>query len=299
MPRFTVLTATYNREKTLHRVYDSLCAQTYKDFEWLVVDDGSQDGTRLVLQRWAEKADFPIRYVYQDNAGKHVAFNRGVQDARGELLIVLDSDDGCVPEALERLAWHWDSIPAKRRTGFAGVTVLCVDQYGNRIGTPFPKDRMDSDALEIRYRYKVRGEKWGFNRTEILRLYPFPEEYQRTYIPEDIVWNQIARKYKTRFVNENLRIYWIEGQSMVHGQEAEKNAIGGCMEHMYRLNNEIDWFFYAPITFLKSAVHYGRFSFHLGRGPIGQFTSLKRWPGRALWLLAMVPAFFAYKRDIA
>src|ERR1700688_3150194 len=87
---FTVFTPTYNRAKTLGRVYCSLCAQTVRNLEWLTVDDGSIDGTIYLVLEWSRTADFPIRYIRQTNQGKHVASNRGVAEARGELFITLD-----------------------------------------------------------------------------------------------------------------------------------------------------------------------------------------------------------------
>jgi glycosyltransferase involved in cell wall biosynthesis len=91
-PMFTVFTPTYNRSHTLHRVYDSLHAQTYRNFEWLVIDDGSTDGTAEMIESWRRNADFPIRFFAQPHAGKHVAHNRALDEARGRFFIVLDSD---------------------------------------------------------------------------------------------------------------------------------------------------------------------------------------------------------------
>src|SRR6476619_6982250 len=84
---FTVFTPTYNRARTLDRVYTSLKNQTFRDFEWIIVDDGSSDETSNLVQAWQQEAGFPVRYVYQPNLGKHVAFNRGVAEARGELFL--------------------------------------------------------------------------------------------------------------------------------------------------------------------------------------------------------------------
>src|SRR5437762_2817315 len=96
---FTVFTPTYNRAGTLPRVYESLKAQTFRDFEWIIVDDGSADSTQELVQSWIGDLDFPIRYFRQQNQGKHVAVNLGVKEARGEFFLNLDSDDACVPEA--------------------------------------------------------------------------------------------------------------------------------------------------------------------------------------------------------
>lgn len=286
---FTVFTPTFNRAHTLHRVYGSLKAQTFRDFEWLIVDDGSNDNTKVLVEKWQMEASFPIRYTYQENQGKHVAFNRGVQLAQGELFLTLDSDDSCVPEALERFKYHWDNIPINERIKFSAVTALCKDQFDNIVGNKFPMDITDSDYLEISYKYKVKGEKWGFHRTDILKQFPFPILENIKFIPEGIVWSAIARKYKTRFVNEMLRIYWSDetgnaDQLMKSGPS--RHALGHALWHQSILNNEIDWFLFSPLRFFRSAVHYSRFSFHVGIGLRAQTKQL-HLPARLLWFLCL------------
>ncbi len=95
-PIFTVFTPTYNRAHTIHRAFDSLRAQTLRDFEWLVVDDGSTDNTSELIASWAKVADFPIRYFKQDHSGKHIAHNLAVREARGKFFLPLASDDACL-----------------------------------------------------------------------------------------------------------------------------------------------------------------------------------------------------------
>src|ERR1700736_1708087 len=92
-PFFTVFTPTYNRAHTLHRVFNSLKAQSFRDFEWVLVDDGSTDNTEELAELWIKTADFPIRYFWQKNSGKHIAYNFGIREARGQMFAVLDSDD--------------------------------------------------------------------------------------------------------------------------------------------------------------------------------------------------------------
>jgi glycosyltransferase involved in cell wall biosynthesis len=170
---FTVFTPTYNRAYTLKRVYDSLQAQTFRDFEWLIVDDGSTDNTAELVQEWQSEAGFPIRYVKKSNGGKHTAINLGVPLAEGELFLIFDSDDACFPDALEKLAHYWNTIDLSERDDFAAVTGWCVDINGNPLCTPFPSDIFDATALDIR-RYGAKGEYWGFTRTSVMKQYPFP-----------------------------------------------------------------------------------------------------------------------------
>ncbi len=124
-PLITVFTPTYNRADCINRVYESLEAQTFRDFEWLVVDDGSGDGTESVMQDFAESASFPVRYEKQAHAGKHVAWNRAVRDARGKFFVTADSDDAFLPESLGALLRMWDTITEDGRGGgrFAALHV--------------------------------------------------------------------------------------------------------------------------------------------------------------------------------
>ena len=172
--QFTVFTPTRNRAHTLHRVYDSLREQTFRGFEWLIVDNASTDNTADLIESWRQLAEFPIRYIRQENAGVHGSWNRGVAEARGRLLLEIRSADSFVPTALERFDALWRGIPEAERAAFVGVTVNCVDELGRLIGTEFPAAVLDSDSSEIRFRYKVRGEKWGFQRIEIMRDHPMP-----------------------------------------------------------------------------------------------------------------------------
>jgi len=294
---FTIFTPTYNRGHTLHRVYESLQSQTFRDFEWLIVDDGSTDNTQKLVETWKQEASFPIRYIYQSNQGKHIAFNRGVNEARGALFLTSDSDDSFVPEALERFKYHWDSIPEEEQELFSAVTALCKDQFGKQIGTSFPQDVTDSNSLEIRYKYKVKGEKWGFQRTDVLKAYPFPETHKQTYIPEGIIWNKIARKYQTRFVNEHLRTYYREEGSIMRGGNPGKNALGGRLSQLTILNDHMDFFIYAPLTFFRLTVHYTRFSFHCKIDFFNQWNALHTSLGQFLWLIMLPVGTLVYLKD--
>lgn len=294
---FTVFTPSYNRAHTLGRVWDSLKAQTFRDFEWLIIDDGSTDGTRELVASYEKEAPFPIRYFAQKNQGKHIAFNWAIDLAEGELLLTFDSDDACLPSALERLRFHWLAIPEADRPRFSAVTGLCVDQNGKPVGNRFPRDVFDSDSAECYYRHKVRGEKWGFQRTDVLRQFKLPEARRGEMNATSQIWNEISRAYRTRYVNEVIRIYYIEGPSLTHQQPGSKSAVGGRAEHLTRLNKDIAWIRYAPFEFLRSAVHYARFSFHRKVTVSTQLADLENALARGLWLVALPIAYLVYLRD--
>jgi glycosyltransferase involved in cell wall biosynthesis len=256
---FTVFTPTYNRAHTLHRVYDSLCAQTLRDFEWIVIDDGSTDSTAELVANWVKSADFPIRYFKQEHQGKHIAHNLAVREARGRFLAPLDSDDALPPASLERISASWNSIPVSCRAGYSGIGGLCCDQYDKIIGDCFPKNPLDASLRELIYELRVRGEKWGVTRTDVLRQYPFPELSGTQFVPEGLVGLQMSKSYKRRYVNEVFRIYYRfenkePGKNLTNRASISTNAPGRFYYYLWVLNNDLGYFWRSPIPFAKAAV---------------------------------------------
>ena len=295
---FSILTPTYNRAHTLHRAYLSLEQQTYRDFEWLIVDDGSEDGTEELVKVWQNEGTVPIRYLRQPHGGAHRAHQVCLREARGEFIIKLDSDDGCMPQALERLKDHWDSIPLGQRAAFSGVTALCQDERGELVGTPFPQSPLDCSAAALEYRFRVKGEKWGFLRADILRQFPFPDDVPGNFIPESYIWVQVSRHYQTRHINEVLRVYWTDAPSLVHGRPNPKtNAAGHRLMFQMVLNHESRWFATAPARLLRAAAQFSRFSFHSGLGLASQWQALHGLGPRLLWLAGLPIALLLLGRD--
>jgi glycosyltransferase involved in cell wall biosynthesis len=122
---FTIFIPTYNRAHTLPRALDSVANQSFDDFEVLIIDDGSVDGTDQLIKQLKEKYTFPIHYYWQTNQGKHVAHNTALKFANGEFIVTLDSDDLLEPKALERFFFHWNQIPGTSREKYAGIEGLC------------------------------------------------------------------------------------------------------------------------------------------------------------------------------
>lgn len=258
MTQFTIFTSTYNRVGTLPRVFESLQRQTYRDFEWVIVDDGSTDETSELVKRFEDEADFSISYVYQENQHKKTAFNRGVEAATGEFFLNADSDDEFVDDALERLHDVWISIPKQKRAGFAGVCGLCRTVDGDTIGDTFPSDVLDSNIAEMKYRYRVRGDKCGFIRTDILREHRFPEEISGM-VPESVVWHAIGKRFQVRFINEPLRIVHM-GDDQLTGSVPLTNVEGLAYWAAFTMEEEFDqWIMHDPKWFLKMASNYTRF----------------------------------------
>jgi glycosyltransferase involved in cell wall biosynthesis len=302
-PLFTVFTPTYNRSGTLRRPYESLRRQTLRNFEWLVIDDGSTDGTRGVIEAWQQAADFSIRYEWQENAGKAAAWNRALELARSEFFICLDSDDACAPEALASFKELWESIPTAKRDCFSGITVLATDQNGVPYGSNLPVSPIDCSHLAVTYRLKRFHDSWQCYRTDIIRRYPFELiPGYRNYLPETAVINRVAASYLQRHVNQRLLIVHTDEHVDAHGhqscglsaKEGLKHAPGIRAANLSLLKYQMSWFLYAPVQFYKKAANYIRFSWMQGISTKAQFAELHSLQALALWVAAL-PAGIALR----
>ena len=297
-PHFTIFTPTFDRAHTLGRGYEGLVGQTFRDFEWLIVDDGSKDGTEALVAGWQREGKISIRYFRQDHRGAHVATNLGVREARGEFFAKLDSDDAFNPDTLEKMWDHWLGIPEAERAHFVGVTGLCQDQTGELVGDRFPSSPLDSTPPELQYRHRVKGDKFGILRTAALREYPYPEDIKGNFIPEAILWNKIARHYRTRYVNDVVLKVWRDQPSLTRGRsKVTTNAEGHRLLFMSVLNDELRWLPSAPDKFVRAAANYLRFSWHCHVSLGSQWRALHGGMTKLLWLLSAPLGVPLYLRD--
>ncbi|HMF19273.1 MAG TPA: glycosyltransferase family A protein [Gemmataceae bacterium] len=250
--RFTVLTATYNRAHTLEATYQSLYAQTFRDFEWVIVDDGSIDGTREMVSSW--KPFFPIRYTWKPNRGKHTAINLGVEQAAGEFIAVVDSDDRLVPHALERLHNRWQQIPNPER--FSSLVGLCCADDGSVFGGRLAQDYVDVFRLKDALTQIGHGDRWGITRADVFKQFRYPELNNERFVLEGLVWNRILKKYAARFFNEPLLIAGYAPNGL--GRQGDlrfTSPKGAAVYHFELALSDVP-----PAARLKSAINAVRFS---------------------------------------
>lgn len=256
-PFITILTPTYNRASLLPRLFDSLLRQTNKDFEWIVVDDGSTDDTRKVVANLKEKCGgaFPMGYVYKANGGKHMAINIGAERARGELLFIADSDDLLTDDALETVANSWHDISDDK--SFAGIAGLDITMDTREvIGSGLPQEHIDCNAIDIRYRHHVTGDMKEVFRTEVLREFPFPEFAGERFCPEQLVWFRMARRYRLRYINKPIYIADYQPDGITAGITRARMRNPSASMLTYAELTE------CPVPFLvkvKAAINFWRF----------------------------------------
>lgn len=200
----TILTPTYNRGYILHKAYESLKWQTSKDFEWIVVDDGSSDNTEELVSLWQKEDNrFSIIYHKQKNGGKHRAVNKGVTLANSEYILILDSDDYLTPDALEKIHKWIETIK--------GIDDICgvVGEKGyenKKIDNAVSLKYLDITNLE-RKKYNLQSDKAEIYKTEIMKKFPFPEFEGENFLRESASWDRIAQAgYKLRFFNDVIYI---------------------------------------------------------------------------------------------
>lgn len=200
----TVFTPAYNRGYIIHKLYESLCRQSFRNFEWIVVDDGSTDNTKELIQSFIAEEKINLRYFYQQNAGKHIAINRGVKEAQGELFFIVDSDDYLTHDALEKMSFYYEQI--KDNDDFAGISGVRITPEGKRIGGKLPFKELDCTIVDFYCHHGYTGDMSEAYKTEVLRQYPFPQIEEEKFCPESLIWDRIAEKHQLRYFNQGIYV---------------------------------------------------------------------------------------------
>jgi len=295
-PFFSVFTPTYNRADTLIRVYNSLLQQTDQDFEWIIVDDGSIDDTKQIVENWIHEKKINITYTYQENAGKHNAINLGVSLAKGFLFIIADSDDEFISDSLKIFKKNWENIEPQIKEKIASIWVLCVDELGNIIGDKFPKDEINLTYFDRVYKYKIKGEKWHADRLEIMKKFPFPNyKMKGMCISEGYVWRLVNEDYLFKCINIPLRKYFNSDDGIMAQMKIKSKArvYSDYVNLGFFLDFELKYFFYSPFTLIYCGISYLFSSIYLMKRP---FKTRRLSTILFLMLISpMLPIYYLFK----
>jgi glycosyltransferase involved in cell wall biosynthesis len=200
MRPLTVFTPTWNRAHLLPRLYESLLAQDSDDFEWLVVDDGSTDGTAPLVESWQREARLPIRLLRKPNGGMHTAHNAAHAAIETELCVCIDSDDAMAPGAVRTILESW--APHRGDPVVAGLVGLDVDRDGRVVGTALPEGVRLATLSELYDRLGVRGDKKIVLRTDVVRAHPpYPVFDGERLVPLGTLYRRIDRSHVLACVN--------------------------------------------------------------------------------------------------
>lgn len=249
----TVFTPTYNRAYILGKLYESLKKQTFTDFEWVVVDDGSVDNTEELFKEWLkENNKFKINYLKVENGGKQKAINRGLEVAKGKMFFIIDSDDYLTDDALEKIFNYEKTI--SNYDNYAGVAGLRCYTNNQVIGTYNKKKFVDCTSLE-REIYNIKGDKAEVYYTDLLQRYKFPEIKNEKFVTECTVWDEIAyNNYKIRWFNEVIA----KGDYLEDGytNKAQSLYLKSPMGYLVYIRNQAKYY---PLDLRRKMGNYYRY----------------------------------------
>ncbi len=249
MKAITVFTPTYNRAYCLHVLYESLCRQTSNDFEWLIIDDGSTDNTKPLVEGWIAEGKISIRYIYQENQGMHGAHNTAYENITTPYNTCIDSDDSMPDDAIAPILKNVKDLDGR----FAGLVGLDIDKDGAIMGTAFPDGLQESTLRDIYGKYGVKGDKKLVYKTQIVKKYPkYPLFKGENFVPLGHLYGLIDEDYVLKPVNIPLAIveYLPDGSSRNILRQYRKNPKGFAFTRIHKIRTSQSF-----SEQFKSAVH--------------------------------------------
>jgi len=284
----SVFTPTYNRKPLLSRLYQSLLAQTNQNFEWIVVDDGSTDGTDLLIQGFLAENKLTIKYFKQENSGKHYAINRGVSLATAPYFFIVDSDDVLPADSVQTVLDLIDEAKDLEQLGGVSGTCLTPDleKVGNNSFEP-----IFTDSITIRNRYNVQGDLAEVFKTAVLKEFPFPEINGERFCPEVLVWNRIAKKYKLYYTDKPIYIaeYQPDGLTAKIVKIRMNAPVATMLTYSELASSNI-----SLRQKLKANINFWRFAFNSHQS----FTTKWNQVNPGLSVIGLPLGYLMYKRDL-
>lgn len=268
-------------------MYISLCKQTTKDFEWLIVDDGSSDDTEQIVRKMKETSTFPIRYIYKENGGKHTALNVGIGTIQSELTFIVDSDDVLTSDAVETVVRYHER--------YRGMDKICGYSFLRRFpdGTINGKEFIPSERIGTYIEVRINGDDTQADKaevffTECLKEFPFPEYPGEKFLGEDLVWIRMARIYKMVHINEAIYVGDYQNDGLTKNRRINNiKSPRGCMHRAEEFMNKDINLKYRIKGSLQYIV-YGRFARY------NSLTLVLRTSHRLLAVVSLIPGSFIY-----
>lgn len=263
-PSLTLLTPTYNRAAELPAAFESLMHQTNTDFEWLVVDDGSTDGTEAVLQGFLNTPDraFPMQVLRKENGGKHTAINHALPHISAPLVLILDSDDRLTEDAVETVLRSWGDYAGD--PGICGMSFLRGDGSDGHPLAQFPAEVTRSNHIRFRINGRIDGDCCEVVRTDVLREFPFPEFPGERFLSENYLWVNAALRYDTIYIRKVIYLCtYLEGGLSKSGRIMRlRNPRGGMLTSQLEMHPS-----FCLRHRIKKAILYSCYGFAAGMKP--------------------------------
>lgn len=237
----TIFTPTYNRAYILEQLYKSLCRQTNKNFEWLIIDDGSSDNTASLVQHFINEKKIKIKYYYQDNSGKALAYNKAIKLSEKELFTCVDSDDYLTDEAIEMILSKWKQVAHTE----IGIVAKRIGKQGQDITKSSLKDGEKLNLREAYQKKKLTGDTFLIFNTKRIKKFFFPKIDNEIFFPEDYIYDQVNQEGKLIFFNKSLYVceYLKDGYTKNINKIIAKNPKGyrKFLQQRLKLNKNIKY----------------------------------------------------------
>lgn len=251
MKAITVFTPTFNRAYCLGNLYESLVRQSSSDFVWMIIDDGSSDDTKVLVDSWIAEAKVAIVYIFQQNQGMHGAHNTAYKNIETPLNVCIDSDDFMPDDAIEKILNFWNK---NKQENWAGLIGLDAYNDGSIVGTAFPTDMKTCKSYQLKSKYGVVGDKKFVYRTDVIKQYPeYPIFEGERFVPLNYKYLMIDQSYDLGVMHDVLCIveYMPDGSSRNIINQYKKNPQGFAFERLVRMKHG-----YTLKERFKNAVHY-------------------------------------------
>lgn len=249
MKTITVITTTYNRSYCLGQVFESLLKQTSDDFVWLIVDDGSTDNTRELVESWKDNGKFEIRYFYKANGGMHTARNLAYEKVDTELNIIIDSDDWMTDDAVEKIVSFWKNNGGEM---FSGIISNDISATGEMIGSQLPSV-ISCTYSDLYQKYGTKGDKKLIFRSDLIKLNPYPEFPGEKFYPASYKFRLLDLNYEMLIMDEYTCVVDYNEDSMSYDKYAQYRT---CSKGFAHFRNEMIRISKSPKSIVREMIHY-------------------------------------------
>lgn len=289
--KISVLTPTYNRANLLKRVYKSLIQNSkYNvDIEWLIMDDGSTDSTKEVVQAFYEEKIINVKYNYQKNQGKMVAINNLVEKAEGDFIIECDSDDYFTEDAFKIIKEEYEKN--KENTKVYAICFLKYDINGKNMGNSFKKP--ETTMFDLYFKEGENGEKALVFFANIRKKYKYKLEHGERFVTEARMYHEMDEKYYIICVDKPIIVceYQDEGYTKNIARQFKENPYG-----YYEYFKEILEHDFSGVSFNKRLYAIKHYIFFGYLTKQYQSKNIKNFTNKLLYHILLLPGIIKSRK---
>ena len=282
--KLSIVTPTYNREDLLPKLYASIVGNRYEaiEIEWLIMDDGSTDHTKALIDKWKEEKKLEIKYYYQENQGKMAAINKIIKEVTGDLIVECDSDDYFSQKAFEIIRKAWEEN--KDEQDCYAICFLKYNQENRNIGNTFKNKK--TTMFDLYFKEGEDGEKALVFFSQIRKQYSHKLEKKEKFVTEARMYYEMDLDYKIQCINEPIMIceYQEEGYSNNMDKQFKENPYG-----YYEYFKEILQRDFKGVNFSKRLYVIKQYILFSYLSKQYQSKSIRNWRNKILYYILLLP----------